>query len=166
MINIRQEAALALEEILCRGGYSSLTVNEYLKKIAEQTEERDRRFFTNLVYTTLEHLPSIDAVIAAHSKTPLKKIKPYLLVCLRLGICQLKYMEGVPDRAAINETVELVKKSKLRALSGFVNGVLRAAQRSGCDFVMPSAEQEPAKALGLQYDMPEWIVALWLRDYG
>lgn len=166
MINIRQEAALALEEILCRCGYSSLTVNEYLKKIAEQTEERDRRFFTNLVYTTLEHLPSIDAVIAAHSKTPLKKIKPYLLVCLRLGICQLKYMEGVPDRAAINETVELVKKSKLRALSGFVNGVLRAAQRSGCDFVMPSAEQEPAKALGLQYDMPEWIVALWLRDYG
>ena len=59
MINIRQEAALALEEILCRGGYSSLTVNEYLKKIAGQTEERDRRFFTNLVYTTLDHLPSI-----------------------------------------------------------------------------------------------------------
>ena len=166
MINIRQEAALALEEILCRGGYSSLTVNEYLKKIAGQTEERDRRFFTNLVYTTLEHLPSIDAVIAAHSKTPLKKIKPYLLVCLRMGICQLKYMESVPDRAAINETVELVKKSKLRALSGFVNGVLRGAQRNDCAYPLPDPEQEPVKALGLQYDMPEWIVAIWLRDYG
>ncbi len=166
MINIRQEAALALEEILCRGGYSSLTVNEYLKKMASQTEERDRRFFTNLVYTTLEHLPSIDAIIAAHSKTPLKKIKPYLLVCLRLGICQLKYMESVPDRAAINETVELVKKSKLRSLSGFVNGVLRAAQRSGCEYPLPDPKREPVKALGLQYDMPEWIVAFWLRDYG
>lgn len=166
MINIRQEAALALEEILCRGGYSSLTVNEYLKKIAGQTEERDRRFFTNLVYTTLEHLPSIDAVIAAHSKTPLKKIKPYLLVCLRMGICQLKYMESVPDRAAINETVELVKKSKQRALSGFVNGVLRGAQRNECAYPLPDPEQEPVKALGLQYDMPEWIVAIWLRDYG
>ena len=166
MINIRQEAALALEEILCRGGYSSLTVNEYLKKIAGQTEERDRRFFTNLVYTTLEHLPSIDAVIAAHSKTPLKKIKPYLLVCLRMGICQLKYMESVPDRAAINETVELVKKSKQRALSGFVNGVLRGAQRNDCAYPLPDPEQEPVKALGLQYDMPEWIVAIWLRDYG
>ena len=166
MINIRQEAALALEEILCRGGYSSLTVNEYLKKIAGQTEERDRRFFTNLVYTTLEHLPSIDAVIAAHSKTPLKKIKPYLLVCLRMGICQLKYMESVPDRAAINETVELVKKSKQRALSGFVNGVLRGAQRNDCAYPLPDPEQEPVKTLGLQYDMPEWIVAIWLRDYG
>lgn len=166
MINIRQEAALALEEILCRGGYSSLTVNEYLKKMADQTQERDRRFFTHLVYTTLEHLPSIDAVIAAHSKTPLKKIKPYLLVCLRMGICQLKYMESVPDRAAINETVELVKKSKLRALAGFVNGVLRGAQRSGCAFVIPDTEKEPVKALGLRYDMPEWIVSLWLQDYG
>lgn len=166
MINIRQEAALALEEILCRGGYSSLTVNEYLKKIAGQTEERDRRFFTNLVYTTLDHLPSIDAVIAAHSKTPLKKIKPYLLVCLRMGICQLKYMESVPDRAAINETVELVKKSKLRALAGFVNGVLRGAQRNGCAYPLPDMEREPVKALGLRYDMPEWIVTLWLKDYG
>lgn len=166
MINIRQEAALALEEILCRGGYSSLTVNEYLKKIAGQTEERDRRFFTNLVYTTLDHLPSIDAVIAAHSKTPLKKIKPYLLVCLRMGICQLKYMESVPDRAAINETVELVKKSKQRALSGFVNGVLRGAQRNGYAYPLPDPEQEPVKALGLQYDMPDWIVAIWLKDYG
>ncbi len=166
MINIRQEAALALEEILCRGGYSSLTVNEYLKKMAEQTEERDRRFFTNLVYTTLDHLPTIDAVVMAHSTTPLKKIKPYLLVCLRMGICQLKYMEGVPDRAAINETVEVVKRSKFRGLAGFVNGVLRAAQRSGCAFAMPDADREPVKALGLGYDMPEWIVALWLRDYG
>lgn len=166
MINIRQEAALALEEILCRGGYSSLTVNEYLKKMAGQTEERDRRFFTNLVYTTLDHLLSIDAVIEAHSKTPLKKIKPYLLVCLRMGICQLKYMESVPDRAAINETVELVKKSKLCALAGFVNGVLRGAQRSGCAFVIPDVEKDPVKALGLRYDMPEWIVSLWLQDYG
>lgn len=166
MINIRQEAALALEEILCRGGYSSLTVNEYLKKMAGQTEERDRRFFTNLVYTTLDHLLSIDAVIEAHSKTPLKKIKPYLLVCLRMGICQLKYMESVPDRAAINETVELVKKSKLCALAGFVNGVLRGAQRSGYAFVIPDVEKDPVKALGLQYDMPEWIVSLWLQDYG
>lgn len=166
MINVRQEAALALEEILCRGGYSSLTVKEYLKKMADQADERDRRFFTNLVYTTLEHLPSIDAVAAANSKTPLKKIKPYLLVCLRMGICQLKYMEGVPDRAAINETVELVKKSKFRGLAGFVNGVLRAAQRSGCSYPLPDPQREPVKALGLQYDMPEWIVELWLHDYG
>ena len=76
MTNIRQEAALALEEILCRGGYSSLTVNEYLKKMPLQISQRDRRFFTNLVYTTIEHLPSIDAIISTYSKTPLNKIKP------------------------------------------------------------------------------------------
>ena len=132
----------------------------------EKIKEQDRRFFTSLVYTTLQHLPTIDAVIAAHSKTPLTKIKPYLLVCLRMGICQLKYMEGVPDRAAIHETVEVVKQSRYRGLAGFVNGVLRAAQRSGLAYPMPILTQEPVKALGLQYDMPDWIVERWLESYG
>lgn len=166
MINIRKQAALALQDILCRGGYSSLIVNQYLKKLPAETPERDRRFFTSLVYTTLSHLPSIDAVLAVYSKTPLSKLKPYLFVCLRLGVCQLRYMEGVPDRAAICETVELIKKSPYRGLSGYANGVLRAAQRNDCRFPLPDRKQEPVRALGLQYDMPEWIVAKWVGDYG
>lgn len=166
MTDMRQEAALALEDILCRGGYSSLIINEHLKGFSNEVSERDRRFFTSLVYTTLTHLPSIDAVIAAHSRTPIPKMKPYILICLRLGVCQLRYMTGMVDRAAVYETVELVKKSRYRGLSGFVNGVLRAAQRTGCQFPVPDRRREPVKALGLLYDMPEWIVEKWLKDYG
>lgn len=166
MIDMRKEAALALEEILYRGGYSSLIVNQHLKAFPSSVSELDRRFFTGLVYTTLTHLISIDAIIETYSKVPMKKIKPYLLICLRLGVCQLRYMDGTPDRAAIYQTVELVKKSRFQALAGYVNGVLRAAQREACAFPMPDLEREPVRALALQYDMPEWIVQKWMQDYG
>lgn len=166
MIDMRKEAALALEEILYRGGYSSLIVNQHLKAFPATVSELDRRFFTGLVYTTLIHLISIDAIIETYSKVPLKKLKPYLLICLRLGICQLRYMDGTPDRAAIYQTVELVKQSRYHALAGYANGVLRTAQRKACVFPMPDSEREPVKALSLQYDMPEWIVQKWIKDYG
>lgn len=166
MINIRKEAASTLETILVRGGYSSLTVKETLQRIAPQTTEQERRFFTSLVYTTLEHLPSIDAVLQQYTRMPLNRIKPYVLVCLRMGLAQLKYMEGVADRAAIYETVELIRRSGYRGLSGFVNGVLRTAQREGCACPVIDRQREPLKALELQYDMPQWIIQLWAEDYG
>ena len=42
-----------------------------------------------------------------------------------MGIYQIRYMESVPDRAAISETVELVKRSGYEGLSGYVNALLR-----------------------------------------
>ena len=101
MINMRREAALALEEILSRGGYSSLTVKKRLRAMPESVGEAERRFFTSLVYTTLEHTISIDAIVGHYMKTPIAKLKPYVLSCLRLGLCQLRYMDGVPPQFAV-----------------------------------------------------------------
>ena len=74
MIDMRKEAALALEEILYRGGYSSLIVNQHLKAFPAAVSELDRRFFTGLVYTSISLLISIDAIIVTYSKVPLKKL--------------------------------------------------------------------------------------------
>lgn len=171
MINMRREAALALEEILSRGGYSSLTVKKRLRAMPESVGEAERRFFTSLVYTTLEHTISIDAIVGHYMKTPIAKLKPYVLSCLRLGLCQLRYMDGVPPHAAINETVKLVRSSPFRGLAGLVNAILRRAQKEALaipvtKLVGIDAEKEPVRALSLTYDMPEWIVELWRRDYG
>ncbi len=164
--NIRKEAASALQEILQGGGYSSIVINQYLKKLDGQIEERDRRLFTGLVYTTLEHLPTIDAGLAVWSSVKLRKMKPWVATCLRMGLAQLMYMDKIPASAAVNETVELIKKSPCRGLAGFVNGVLRGAQRAGFTVPQPDPAKEPIKALSLQYDMPEWIVDLWMKGYG
>jgi 16S rRNA (cytosine967-C5)-methyltransferase len=165
-INIRKEAARTLEEILIHDAYSSICVNQHLMKFPATVDERDRRLYTNLVYTTLEHLPTIDAGLAAWSSVPMRKMKPWILSCLRLGLAQLMYMEKIPSSAAVHETVELVKKSPYRSLAGFVNGVLRGALRANLQVPQPDPEREPMAAFALAYDMPVWITELWYRAYG
>ena len=164
--NIRREAALTLQEILYGGGYSSILVNRRLQEFPETVTERDRRLYTNLVYTVLEHLPTIDAGLEAWSSTPLRKLKPWVAVCLRLGLAQLLYMDKIPTSAAVHETVDLVKHSPYRGLAGFVNGVLRGALRAELRVPRPDSEKEPVRALSLEYDMPAWIVTLWRDAYG
>ena len=164
-VNIRKEAALSLQEILDEGGYSSIVLQQHLRAWPE-TEERDRRLYTSLVYTTLDHLPTVEAGLAAWSSVPLRKMKPWIRNCLRLGLAQLLYMDKIPASAAVHETVELVKQSPYRGLAGFVNGVLRGALRAGLQVPQPDPVRQPLEAMSLRYDMPIWIVRLWQQAYG
>ncbi len=159
---MRKLSALALVEILDQGGFASLVIDHSLKNLdAERSakglapvEERDRRFFASLVYEVVRHRETIDGAIAKFSKTPLKKIRPYVLSCMRIGIAQLWYMDGVKPYAAISESVELVKQAGFKGLAPYVNGVLRNVQRMGK--VEESSDAE----------IPEWILDSLRKDYG
>ncbi len=163
---IRRQAARALQSILYEGAYSSLLIDRALKAMPDGTSERDRRFFTGLIYTTLEHLPTVDAVLDASSSVKTEKMKPWVAVNLRMALAQILYMDRVPASAAVNAAVELVRDSACSRLSGFVNGVLRGCGRTGYAFERPDPAAEPLRALSLEYDMPEWIVSLWRDAYG
>ena len=55
---------------------------------------------------------------------------PAVLAALRLGLFQLLFLGGIADHAAVDESVELVKRSS-RGGAGLVNAVLRRAAREG-----------------------------------
>ncbi len=128
MDTVRAAAAEILEEVMDRGGKSHLLLSAALKKHPEWAA-RDRRFLTNLVHGTLQELPYLDARLRLLSSVPPEKMKPAVRSALRLGLYQLFFMDRVPASAAVNESVQLVKKRGLGGLSGFVNGVLRAAAK-------------------------------------
>lgn len=161
--NARAAAADILRDIYEKGGYSAILLNQRLRALPPDTDERDRRLLTGLVYTALEHEVTIQAVLRRYSSVAPEKLKSYVAACLRLGLAQLMYMDKIPQNAAVNETVELIKHSACRGLSGFVNGVLRGAIRGGFEPLEPA--NELAKT-ALRYDMPEWIVKLWQDGYG
>lgn len=136
--------------------YASLVIDRFLKTEGAQMAEADRRFFTTLVYTVIEHLPSIDEKIRQASRTPFRKLNAFIKAALRTGICQLMYME-VQSYAAVNETVALVKKSPLRSLAPFVNGVLRQTERN-----LKETKEERSDLR----DLPEALKESFERDYG
>ncbi len=117
----------------------------------------DRRFISALYYGVIERRITLDAVIAKYSRRPLEKLSYEIREILRMGIYQLLYMDSVPDSAAVDESVKLTKISNQSA-SGFVNAVLRSFIRDG--------KKLPGDSLSLGYSCPEWLVNMWLRDYG
>src|SRR5215469_9115900 len=76
-----------------------------------------------------------------------------VLTALRLGSYQLLFLDRVPRHAAVNESVELVKKARKRSAAGLVNAVLRKITK---------AEFNPDTCAA----HPRWIVERWQRDYG
>ncbi len=161
----RKEAADALYAILYGGAYASIHIDKRLREAGE-IPDRDRRFYTGLIYSTLEHLPSLDRALDSFSSVPTDRMKPYLAVNLRMALAQILYMDRIPESAAIHECVELVKRSSVSRLAGFANGVLRGAQRASYRFELPDPEKEPAAHLSVRYDVPEPLVRLWLSSYG
>lgn len=118
---VRKEAFYTL---LDSGEYSSDRMDAALAK-HQEWDARDRAFYTALVETTLENQTTIDAIISAYSRTRLAKLRPVVRAAIELALAQVFYMNRVPDSAACNESVKLVKLGGEGRYTGFANGLIR-----------------------------------------
>lgn len=121
----------------------------------------DVRFIGEIVNGVTKRKITLDYIISLHSNIKLKKIAPFVLAVLRSGIYQIIYMDKVPDSAAVNESVKLVKKSSVSRSAGFVNAILRAVSvddLKGLDVSTPSG-------LSIAYSFPEWMIKRWMKRY-
>lgn len=99
------------------------TFNDY------DIKEEDKAYINREVNGVIEKLTDIDKYINKISKLKVNKLDKDILIVLRIGIYELLFMDKVPEYATINECVNLVKSSKNKHLSSYVNGVLRSVQR-------------------------------------
>ena len=162
--NMRLLALEALLEIEKEGRQSHRVIRDVLDKY-QYLPRQDRAFFTRLCQGTLEYRIQLDYILDSFSKVPTGKMKPVLREILRMAVYQMKYMDAVPDSAAVNEAVKLAQKKGFYQLKGFVNGVLRTASRQLGQLALPSRE-DPIPYLSVAYSMPTWLVEQWLQQYG
>lgn len=125
--------------------------------------ELDMRFVTELTAGTLRKLELLDFLILASSDISIGKISPYVLAVLRTGAYQLLFMDKIPQSAAVNECVKIIKSSSNNRLGGFVNAVLRCIARNGLGVKLPT---DITKRLSVEYSCPEWIVKRWQARFG
>lgn len=129
-------------------------------------DKSSRGFITRLYEGTIEKRLYLDFIIDGYSKTPVKKMKPVIMLLLEISVYQLFFMDRVPDSAAINEAVKLAKKRGLTGLSGFVNGVLRNIARNKESIVLPDKNKDNIKYLEIKYSTPKAVVEHFINDYG
>ncbi len=125
----------------------------------KELDRRDRAFIKALTEGTVERLITLDYIIDKVAKTKTGRMKPVIRMILRMGAYQLVFMDHVPDSAAVNEAVKLVRSRHMEGLGPFVNGVLRAVIKlrdEGIDYPDPMTE----------YSVPAWIADIFSREYG
>jgi 16S rRNA (cytosine967-C5)-methyltransferase len=136
--------------------------SERLDKLAPA----DRGLAMELVMGVLRWRSRLDEAIAAAASRPLKKLDPEVLNALRLAAYQLRFLTRVPAHAAINDSVELVKRAQKRSAAPFANAVLRKMAEAESKQVQPAADEAPTDSLAREYAHPEWMVTRWVTQFG
>ncbi|MBP2066550.1 RsmB/NOP family class I SAM-dependent RNA methyltransferase [Streptomyces iranensis] len=164
------EALRAVDE---RDAYANLVLPPLLRKARESAEagsgprfdSRDAALATELVYGTLRHQGTYDAVIAECVDRPLREVDPPVLDVLSLGAHQLLGTR-IPTHAAVSASVELARVVLGDGRAKFVNAVLRKIATHDLDGwlerVAPPYDEDPEEYLGVRHSHPRWVVsALW-----
>ena len=127
-------------------------------------DPRERAFAQALAYGAVQRVRTLDHVLETLSSRPLDKVQPDVRDALRLGVLQVVWLDGVPDRAAVDQTVELVKDASPRA-AGFANAVMRRAAREARAIVdaLPDGDAEQA---ALKHSHPDWLARMWWKQLG
>jgi 16S rRNA (cytosine967-C5)-methyltransferase len=155
LLRVERESSYA-SELLHAHTYDCLTVV-------------DHSLTTELVMGVLRWRSLLDSQISESSAQPLAKLDPEILTALRIAVYQLGWLTRVPARAAINESVELVKRARKRSAAPFVNAVLRKLSTRLAQ--PPTAPQlatsySSADALATASAHPLWLVERWAQAYG
>ena len=126
----------------------------------------DRALATEIVMGVLRWRSRVDDAIAAQASRPLARLDPQVLTALRVAAYQLLYLNRVPAHAAINESVDLVKRARKVSAAPFANAVLR--KLAGAEPETPAEEDTAASAASLAHDLahPAWLVERWVEHLG
>ena len=153
LLQVEQEAAYA-SELLHSTRYAKLSA-------------ADHGLATELVMGTLRWQSLLDRRITEHSSQSIRKLDAQVLIALRLAVYQLLFLDRVPQRAAVHESVELVKRARKRSAVPFANAVLRKLL-DGASGHAPSsiANTETAMELADASAHPDWLVERWVQHYG
>lgn len=148
-------------EKLEKNAYSNLALDSVLQN--SEVSSRDKAFISRLFYGVVERRVTLDYIISIYSSKPLQKLDNVILETLRMGVYQLLFMDSVPDNAAVNESVELVKQLGKKSAAPFVNAVLRSFIRSGKKYTLPNDETE---RFCIEYSCSKELAERLIAQYG
>ena len=117
--------------------YDTLAAEQEL--CTEYPDDTQLDYIRRLTRLTAENRSEIDGFIERYAKGwKIERISRTALAVMRCAICEILYMEDIPNAAAINEAVELDKNYDDPDTVSFVNGVLGGFMRGE----FPAEEQE------------------------
>jgi len=160
-------ARAAAFDILLRVERESSYASELLHSVKyEKLSTPDHALATELVMGVLRWRSLLDSAITQSSSQPPKRLDLEVLTALRLAVYQLGWLTKIPARAALHESVELVKRARKRSSAPFVNAVLRKLSTNPLCSPLPHLVSPSPKTLSEAQAHPIWLVERWTGHCG
>ena len=157
----RAAAYAVLVRVFEEGAYA----DRALRTAVAALDDRDRALAQRLAYGAVQRARTLDHAIESLGRRRVHRLDPPVRAALRLGAYQLGFVEGVARYAAVNESVELVRRAGLARAVAFTNAVLRRLADGICPLLEELPERTAADA-ALRHSYPDWIADVWWRDLG
>lgn len=125
MLTRREEREQAFILLFEKSFNEDVAISELYEMAIENEIIVESEFSKKLVFTAMENLEKIDAVIEKNSaKWKMNRISKVSLAVMRLAVCEILFCDDIPVGVSINEAVELCKKYASKDDYSFVNGIL------------------------------------------
>jgi len=119
-------------------------------------DSREAGLATEIVYGVLRRRAQLQSLIARVSSRRPEQMDAHVRVAIEMGAYQMRFLDRVPDHAAVSESVDLVKHAKKNQASALVNAVLRR--------LPPLPEKWGDEAL--EFSLPPWLWRRWVSRFG
>jgi 16S rRNA (cytosine967-C5)-methyltransferase len=156
----RLAAFAVVRRVFEEGAYA----DRALASEAAGLEQRERSLATRIAYGTVQRRATLDHVAERLVRSGISSLEAPVLAALRIGLYQLIYLDGIPDHAAVAESVELAKRSS-RGGAGLVNAVLRRAA-SERERLLGGLDDGTPSAAAVMHSVPEWLADMWFEELG
>jgi 16S rRNA (cytosine967-C5)-methyltransferase len=161
----RKIAYEVLRRVEAEGAYASDLLHA---ELGARIKAEDAGLATELVMGVLRWRRLLDFLLDRQLNKAVVKLDLPVALALRIGLYQLRFLVRVPARAAVNESVELVKGARKTSAATLVNAVLRRAAddaQAPAEHLVPH-DMPAAERLGILHSHPTWMVERWLARLG
>ena len=118
---------------------------------------RDAALATRITYGVLQNQALLDYDLQQFCNN--WDLEPVILDILRIGACQMLFLDRIPHSAAVNSAVEMTKRHRRPRAAGMVNAVLRNLSRNQECLTLP-------RELSVRYSHPQWLVDRYVEILG
>ncbi len=157
----RAAAFVVLQRVFEEDAYA----DRALRTAAADLDARDRALAQRLAYGAVQRVRTLDHAIETLGKRRMARLDPPVRAALRLGAYQLGFVDGIARYAAVNESVELVRRAGLERAVSFTNAVLRRLADGIVPLLASLTEETPAEA-ALKHSYPDWVAETWWDELG
>ena len=122
----RERAFSLIFQIGTDADNTEFAIEQMLEEYPESVD--NLQYIKTAVYGVGEKYGELTREISAHlpENRAITRLSKTVTAILLLAVYEMKYIDDVPGKVAINEAVELAKKYSEEDAAGFVNGVLGA----------------------------------------